>query len=167
MFLNYILGELFLEGGGALLIPLWLNSLVIGRLVLWPIRRTVCQASIQPAASVASNANPARVSSHHVETHRRSAPPAWTVSKNSMIVVIKAIYNAHIYGHNHTSANIPTSKHFQIYRMNSYWTLWLWKILNIISFIIIKHILNNGPGCISKDLQGLTRVGYSVLKTLG
>lgn len=86
VFLNYILEELFFGGGGALLIPFLLNFSVIGRLVLWPIRRIVCQASIQPAASVASNASPARVSSHRAETHRLSALPAWTVSKNSMIV---------------------------------------------------------------------------------
>lgn len=66
-----------------LLFPLWLTSLMIGRLGLWPIRRIVGQDSTQPAESVASSASPARASSNHADWHRLSASPALTVSSKN------------------------------------------------------------------------------------
>lgn len=83
-----------------LLVPLWLSSLVIGRLGLWPIRRIVCQASTQPAESVAFSASPARVSSNHVDWHRLSASPALTVSskkKKKLTYHLNTIYIADIW----------------------------------------------------------------------
>lgn len=68
----------------------------IGRLVLWPIRRNVPQASIRPAENAASSAHPARASSNLAEPRRLFAPRVLTVSNSCVIVMRKhTIYNVH------------------------------------------------------------------------
>ena len=99
------------------------SLLVIGRLALWPIRRTARRDSIRPVESAVCSASPARASSDDAELRRLSAPPALTVSNTKKT----AVWCASAHTHNEepclqVQRPDPAEAHRHMYIFKHWWT---------------------------------------------